>query len=87
MCNVAPTTTICGVPRSAFVHFPTPCELAAAFLELSDDAQAEFFVAVGKLANEWKTGRSHQFWAIGRHLRECPNGADGLELVKLIADG
>ena len=51
-------------------------DLAHAFTELDDDAQAKFFVEVTNIAASWSAaeGQHHQdlqWFFVGRHLRDC----------------
>lgn len=46
-------------------------DLANVFCELTDDAQAQFFVHVAKLMSEWDGTAAVQLAYIGRHLSEC----------------
>lgn len=51
-------------------------ELAQAFTELDDDAQAKFFVEVTNIAatwsaEDWQHNQEMQWFFVGRHLRDC----------------
>lgn len=49
-------------------------QVAKAFCELNDEAQADFFEHVGKIAETWRTqgGTPYmQWWYVGRHMRNC----------------
>jgi hypothetical protein len=47
-------------------------QLAGLFIELDDDAQAQFFVKVAALMQSWtEHERNMQAHYIGRHLRDC----------------
>jgi aminoglycoside phosphotransferase (APT) family kinase protein len=65
-------------------------EIAFAFCELDDDAQAQFFVNVARIMRTWKSqaGWDWQAWKIGRHLRTCSCVTDDArEVVRAIANG
>ncbi len=51
----------------------SPGELALAFCQLDDDAQAKFFVEVARIIHTWPDpiARHLQVNAIGNHLRTC----------------
>lgn len=51
-------------------------QIAAAFWDLDDDAQAQVFVNVARLAKESAGGGLNQAYAIGRHLAECECSTD-----------
>lgn len=67
----------------------TPEQIAEAFCELDDDAQAKFFVEVARLAREWGAVNSAmQPHYIGRHLRDCECSTDDArEFILAIAYG
>lgn len=51
----------------------TPEIIAAAFCEMDDEAQADFFIQCAKIAAAW-TGTNGAWWQwdrVGRHLRDC----------------
>ncbi len=50
---------------------PTPAELAAAFCEMDDDAQAQFFIECARIAEGWPASASMQWYRVGEHLRTC----------------
>lgn len=55
----------------------SPADLAEAFTELDDDAQAKFFVEVARIIHTWPDliARHLQVGAIGNHLRTCSCGS------------
>jgi hypothetical protein len=57
--------------------------LADAFCQLSDHAQAAFFVEAGRIMSEWDTpaGRSLQAFAIGQRLSGEHGTFDARELI------
>lgn len=65
--------------------------LAKLFASLTDDDQAQFFIEVAQVANEWpKTygGPSYQWYLIGSHLRNCEcSTEDAREMIRGIAEG
>lgn len=62
-------------------------QLAAAFCEMDDDAQAKFFVECAKIAAAWPPGRD-QFFDVGHHLRTCScSTAEARELIRRIVAG
>ena len=62
-------------------------QLAAAFCELDDDAQAKFFVECARIAAEWPP-HFDQFYEVGRHLRTCDCSTPAArELVRRIVAG
>lgn len=65
----------------------SPRELAEAFCQLNDEAQAQFFIEVAAIAASW-TGTFPQWLAVGRHLGECQCATDGArEMVRDIVAG
>lgn len=57
---------------------------------MDDDAQARFFVECARIAAEWRgdLGFGGQWWAVGKHLRECTCSTEAArELVANIFDG
>lgn len=83
MCNPTLVNTCFGVPLTAFRDKPTASEVANLFCELSDAEQSEFFVALGQRAAH-DGGWSMQWYEVGKHLVECPNGFDGAYVVEEI---
>jgi hypothetical protein len=62
-------------------------DLAAAFCELDDDAQARFFVEVARLFAEWPHGGRTQVLAIGGHLTTCQcSTEEARDFVRGLAD-
>lgn len=49
----------------------TTAQVAAAFCELNDDEQAQFFEEVAKIARAWDRPASLQWYALGRHMASC----------------
>lgn len=66
----------------------TPAQLAEAFCEMDDDAQAQFFVECAKIMDTWGVlARQMQSMLIGNHLRDCEcSTLQARELVEMIAD-
>lgn len=65
-----------------------PAMLAAAFCELNDDDQAQFFIEVAAIAEAWDHafGPSWQWARVGRHLATCDCSTDAArDLVQTIA--
>ena len=66
----------------------TPKEAAEAFCNWNDEDQAQFFIEVAKLAEEWPGISGMQWFLVGRHLLQCTCSTDDArELVKAIAQG
>lgn len=64
----------------------TPALLAQAFADMSDEAQAQFFIDVAAIAATWGPDPHHQWYLVGRHLRTCSCATDeSRELVATIA--
>lgn len=64
----------------------TPQQIAQAFCELDDDAQAQVFIEIGEIAKSWDVP-SMQWYAIGDHLRTCKCSTfEARQLVQEIAD-
>lgn len=72
----------------------TPLELATAFCELDDEAQAQFFIEAARIAETWredvKAGTSYgpgwQWYSIGRHLKTCScSTEEAREMVREIS--
>ena len=60
------------------------------FANLSDEQQADFFVAVAEASKKWECqGRwQSQYWLVGRHLRTCSCSTDDArDLVRELAAG
>lgn len=66
-----------------------PATLARAFVEMDDDAQAQFFVECAKAMESWPAHARHmQMHAVGRHLAECHCSTPGArDVVRLIFEG
>ncbi len=67
----------------------TPLELAKAFCELNDEAQAQFFIECARIAGEWSggLGADWQWTQVGAHLRTCSCSTDeARDMVRAIAD-
>jgi hypothetical protein len=63
-------------------------QLAAAFCDLDDDAQAKFFVECARLAEKWSGTNFDQFFQVGRHLRTCScSTPEARELIRRIVAG
>jgi hypothetical protein len=62
----------------------TVADLAAAFVDLDDDTQAQFFVAVAARMAAWTAHeRNIQLLRIGRHLRDCSCSSPEARLMVL----
>lgn len=46
------------------------------FCGLSDEQQADFFIAVAKEAESWDQPQWDQWWLVGKHLRTCSCSTD-----------
>lgn len=59
------------------------------FSGLSDEQQADFFIAVAAEAMQWPAQpQGDQWWRVGRHLRDCDCATEeARELVRDLADG
>lgn len=59
------------------------------FCELTDEAQAAFFIAVAECAESWTLGApSEQWYLVGRHLFDCACSTDAArDLIYHIAKG
>jgi len=66
----------------------TPAELAAAFCELDDEAQAQFFIDAARIAETWGgAGPAMQWFTVGRHLKTCACSTyEARAMVREIAD-
>lgn len=66
----------------------TPRELATAFCDMDDEAQAQFFIDCADIMQGWHAAnREMQAMYIGRHLRDCACSTDAArDLVRNIAD-
>jgi hypothetical protein len=65
----------------------TPAELAEAFCELNDEAQAQVFIEIARIAATWPPGNFMQWHAVGRHLRDCEcSTPEAVDLVREIAE-
>ena len=73
------------------VEIDLDIEIAADwFSGLSDEKQADFFVAVAKASKKWECQGhwSTQYWLVGRHLRDCECSTDDArDLVREMASG
>ena len=66
----------------------TPAEVAEAFLELSDDDEAQVFIEIARLTKDWPHRGAIQWQAVGRHLRDCACSSDAArDVVTGIAEG
>jgi hypothetical protein len=65
----------------------TPAQLAEAFCELDDEAQAQFFIECARIGETWETRATcFQWHAVGRHLRDCECSTyEAREMVRDIA--
>ena len=62
--------------------------LANTFCELDDEGQAEFFIRVAAIASKWESRQHQQWWAVGRHLRDCDCSNDtARDMLFTIAQG
>ncbi len=70
---------------------PTPAQLAAAFCELDDEGQAQFFIETAAIAKTWPSrhgGATYQWHLVGRHLATCACSTfEAREMVRDIAGG
>lgn len=65
---------------------PSPAELAAAFCEMDDERQAQFFIDVARIATLWDGDPGIQWMRVGRHLRDCACSTDNArDMVREIA--
>ena len=64
----------------------TPAQVAEAFCDLDDERQAQFFVEVARLAQEWP--KAHYQWSlVGNHLRDCECSTEAArDMVREIAE-
>jgi hypothetical protein len=66
----------------------TVAQLAQAFCDMDDDAQAQFFVHCARIALAWPTGGTHlgaswQWFTVGRHLATCDcSTEEGRDMVR-----
>lgn len=69
----------------------TPLLLAQAFEGMADEEQAQFFIEVHKLANEWDSNpdaQHSQWYLVGKHLRDCSCSDEGTrDMIRSIARG
>lgn len=68
----------------------TPRQVAEAFCDLDDEAQAQFFIEVAAIASDWTggLGQDWQWWKVGRHLRDCSCATEeARDVVRSMADG
>jgi hypothetical protein len=50
----------------------TPATLAAAFCEMDDEQQAQFFIEAARIAQTWPSeAKAMQWFYVGRHLKTC----------------
>jgi hypothetical protein len=65
----------------------TPVEIAEAFCEMDDEAQAQFFVEAARIAETWTgVGRCMQWFYVGKHLKTCACSTyEARDMVKEIA--
>jgi len=68
----------------------TPREIAAAFCDLDDEGQAQFFIECASIASEWnipgRLGADWQWYVVGRHLATCEcSNDDARDMVREIA--
>jgi hypothetical protein len=79
--------------RQLVESLTTPEALAEEFCKLDDDAQAQFFVHVARIAETWSNtsrfGSAAAYWqasAIGRHLATCEcSTEEAREFVRTVA--
>lgn len=69
----------------------TPQDIAAAFCQMDDDEQSQFFVHVAAIMTGWCEENPAAFYfqtnAIGSHLRTCKcSTEEARDLVRLIAE-
>lgn len=66
----------------------TPPQVAAAFCALTDDDQAQVFIEIARIASTWERSSGMQWWAVGRHLRDCECSTyEARDLIDEIAGG
>lgn len=66
----------------------TPAQIAEAFAELDDEKQAQVFIEVARIAATWEGTTFDQWFAVGKHLRDCECSSDeARDLVRRIAEG
>lgn len=66
----------------------TPRELAQAFCDMDDEAQAQFFIDAADIASGWKGALADWQWhTVGKHLLRCECSTDlAREMVTSIAE-
>ena len=63
-------------------------QLADSFCDMGDEEQAQFFIEVAAIANEWTDTNADQWYMVGRHLRTCEcSNDDARDLIRRIAMG
>jgi hypothetical protein len=74
----------------------SPAQLAKAFCDMDDEAQAQFFIECARLAEGWRASASDptilgpdwQWYTVGRHLRTCAcSTEEARDMVRGIAEG
>ena len=66
----------------------TPLLVAEMLAEMNDDEQAQVFVELAAIASRWGLGNVDQWYAVGRHLRDCEcSTGEARDLVRSIAVG
>lgn len=66
----------------------TPKQVAEAFCDLDDEAQAQVFIEVAAIAATWTSCTFPQWLAVGKHLRTCEcSTQEARDLVADIAEG
>lgn len=66
----------------------TPRQLAEAFAELMDEAQAQFFIEVAAIAQGWDGPAGYQWALVGGHLATCACSTQAArDMVRDLADG
>jgi hypothetical protein len=65
----------------------TPETLAAAFCDMDDEQQAQFFIEAARIAETWTSSSRHMQWFyVGRHLKTCTcSTEDARAMVRDIA--
>lgn len=64
----------------------TPRLLAEVFTDMSDEAQAQFFIDVADLAKAWDGDQGLQWRLVGAHLRDCSCATEeARDMVRAIA--
>lgn len=72
-----------GKPKLMVEVSLTPRQVAEAFCDLDDEQQAQVFIEVALLASRWEASAfvGSQWFAVGRHLRDCSCSSDAARNV------